>query len=88
MEAGDSVILTMPGQVHPIWEHIPMAACTAGVMHNPMGAMVIAPMQPLLNTEPILMVHMVLAEDLGEALAEALAGAEALAEEDGGKFSN
>jgi len=56
-----------------------MAACTAGAMHNPMGAMVIVPMQPLLHTEPILMVHM--------AAAEALAAAEdlAAAEEDGSK---
>jgi hypothetical protein len=65
-----------------------MVGLTTGVMHNPMGAMVIVPMQPLLHTEPILMVHMALAEDLDEALAEALAGAEALAEEDGGKLNN
>jgi len=63
-----------------------MAVCTAGAMHNnPTGAMVIVPMQPLLHTEPILMVHMAAAEALAAAEAEALAAAEALAEEDGSK---
>jgi len=66
-----------------------MAARTAWVMHNPMGAMVIGPMQPLLHTESILMVHMALAEgsDLAGAWASvgAWASAEALAEDDGGK---
>jgi len=68
-----------------------MAVCTAGAMHNnptgamhnPTGAMVIVPMQPLLHTEPILMVHMAAAEDL--AAEEDLAAAEDLAEEDGSK---
>lgn len=71
MEAGDSVILIMPGEGHPIQEHIPMVALTAGVMHRPMLAMGIIHMQLI---PPVLM-----------ALAGALGLAEDSAEEDGGK---
>jgi hypothetical protein len=79
VEAGDSVILIMPGQEHLIWEHIPTVALTAGVTHRPMLAMATVHMQLILQAQPILTVLTASAEASAEALAEALA------EADGGK---
>jgi hypothetical protein len=76
VEAGDFAILTMPVGGCPIWEHIPIVGLTAGVIRRLIQAMA------MLRTRPLLMVVMALEEDLDGA--EDLAGAEALAEEDGG----
>jgi len=80
VEAGDFVIPPMLEQDRTLWEHTPIALLMVwGMCHL---------MEPvtLLHIQPILMVHMALAEDL--AVVEDLAGVEDLAEEDGGKLYN
>jgi hypothetical protein len=73
VEAGDTVILIPPGYGRLIWEHIPMRGLTDGATARRI------PATAMLPTQPILMVMALM------GMAEDLAGAEDLAEEDGSK---